>query len=153
MSPKRVDFREKCNCINRLAALIAALDERGRRGPTGVREDARLPTGDGPRLQPPIRQNCNLLEPLGSTQDITPLTLRDDGQNGPPLLLTPVEAAALRRNRHREERSDVAIRESSSALRSLDRFAIARPEDGRLSTPLGSKPNRRVAASFREGGE
>jgi len=72
MSPKRVDFSEKCACIGRLAALVAALDERGRRGPTGVPEDARLPTGYGPRLQPPIRRNCNLPEPLGSTQDITP---------------------------------------------------------------------------------
>ena len=31
---------------------VAALDERGRRGPKGVRKDARLPTGYGPRLQP-----------------------------------------------------------------------------------------------------
>ena len=86
MSPKRVDFREKCNCINRLAALIAALDERGRRG-------------QRPRLQPPM---------------------------------TPIEAAAFGRNRHREERSDVAIQESQGALSSLDCFAIARLE-GRAS--------------------
>jgi 5-oxoprolinase (ATP-hydrolysing) len=31
---------------------VAALDERGYSGPTGVRKDARLPTGYGPRLQP-----------------------------------------------------------------------------------------------------
>jgi hypothetical protein len=31
--------------------------------------------------------------PLRSTQDITPLTLRDDGRNGPPPLLTPRGAA------------------------------------------------------------
>jgi 5-oxoprolinase (ATP-hydrolysing) len=31
---------------------VAALDERGQRSPKGVREDARLPTGCGPRLQP-----------------------------------------------------------------------------------------------------
>jgi hypothetical protein len=33
------------------AAFGAALDERGRRGPKGVRKDARLSTGFGPRLQ------------------------------------------------------------------------------------------------------
>jgi hypothetical protein len=29
MHPILVDFREKCACIDRLAALVAALDERG----------------------------------------------------------------------------------------------------------------------------
>jgi len=36
------------------------------------------------------------------------------------------------RNRHREERSDAAIQSPQGALRSLDCFAIARPE-GRAS--------------------
>ena len=153
MFPKRVDFREKCDCIDRLAALVAALDEGGRRGPTGVPEGR--PSTDGLWTAPTASDSTELQPARAAGIDAGhhSVPLRNGGQNGPPLLLTPVEAAALRRNRHREERSDVAIQESSSALRSLDRFAIARPEDGRLSTPLGSKPNRRVAASFREGGE
>jgi hypothetical protein len=40
-----------------------------------------------------------------------------------------LERAAFGWNRHREVRSDAAIQESWSALRSLDRFACARDDD------------------------
>jgi hypothetical protein len=55
------------------------------------------------------------------------------GRRRPPS--TVLERAAFGRNRHREERSDAAIQESSSALRSLDRFACAR-DDNRGSTQM-----------------
>ncbi len=39
----------------RCAQIVAAIVDRGGRGPKGVRQDARLPTGYGPRLQQPRR--------------------------------------------------------------------------------------------------
>jgi hypothetical protein len=93
MPPKRVDFREKCNCIDQL----------------------------GP----------------GSTQDITPLTLRDNGQNGPPFA-----------DAYRRQRSDgIVIARSEATWRSRSRRGALRSPG--LLPPESQSPGLAMTALVR----
>jgi hypothetical protein len=151
MPPTHVDFREKCDCINRLAALVAALDERGPARSNG-RSGGR-PSTDGLWTAPKAPDSTELKPALAAGIDAGHHCTHFKGRRP--------ERTSSFADAYRRLRSDgIVIARSEATWRSrsrkaplvpLDCFAIARPEGRASFDALGSKPNRRVAASFRDG--